>query len=463
MSIQVSNLEPTTTEPVETRYRKIRTSIPVPESVPFLRRLRSVEPRSMQGMPPIVWHRAQGFLIGDAYGNQWIDLTSGIVMANAGHAHPRIIQAIREQLESSLLFSYAFPTQLRLDALARIAGLGPAGLDKAIMFSSGTEAIECCISLMRKHGLSLSPDKLGILSFAGCYHGRTLSARFAGGQRGPVDGLDRGAVFQTLLPLPGSPESQGFEQDLIECGIDPATTAGIIMESIPGWSTTPYPQVYMDALAKWAAEHQVLVAMDEVQSGLGRTGRMFAFEHYGLAPGLIACGKGLSSSVPASAVIGRPEIMDLASPGEMSSTFGGNPVCAAAVLANLDVIRDEGLVDRSACLGKVLGDVLTQIANRHRPLVARLDGRGLFYSLHLQRPDTGEPLVELCDQIAMDCVRRGVMLFVTGRGMIKFSPPLVIEKDALLEAVGVIGEVIDQTLDHQGSCVDSALMKGAAK
>ena len=114
------------------------------------------------------------------------------------------------------------------------------------------------------------------------------------------------------------------------------------------------------------------------------------------------------------------------------------------MLANLDVLRDEGLVARSACLGDALRAALTRIADRHRPYIASLDGRGLFYSLHLCQPTTREPLVELCDQIAIECVRRGVMLFVTGRGMIKFSPPLVIQQDALLEAVDVVGQVIDE-------------------
>ena len=288
MPIQVSRLRPVPTEPVETRYRRIRTPIPVPESIELIERLRKVEARSMSGMPPVVWHQAEGFLIRDPYGNQWIDLTSGIVMANSGHCHPRVMQAIRDQLDSRLIFTYAFPTKVRKKALERIAEIAPPGLDKAILFSSGTEATECCISLMRKHGLTTSPDKVGILSMENSYHGRTLSAKFAGGSPGHTDGLDRASVRQTQLPLPGSAESQGFHADLERRGVDPETTAGIILESIPGWSTTPYPQEYMDELMEWAQGQEVLVAVDEVQSGIGRTGRWFGFEHYGITPDLIA-------------------------------------------------------------------------------------------------------------------------------------------------------------------------------
>jgi len=446
MSIQVSMLEPVTTNAVETQYRKICTSIPVPDSIEVLQQLRKVEPRSMQGMPPVLWDQAQGFQVRDRYGNQWIDLTSGIVVANAGHAHPRIVKAIRDQLDSKLLFTYAFPTEKRRHVLERLAALAPGGPNKAILFSSGTEATECCISLMRKHGLTFSPGKVGILSIEGSYHGRTLSAKFAGGSPGLVDGLDRSTVFQRQLPLPGGSDSHGFTADLIERNIDPDTISGFILESIPGWSTTLYPQDYMDDVMRWAQKHHVLVATDEVQCGMGRTGRMFAFEHYGIAPDLIACGKGLSSSVPASAVIGHADIMDLATPGEMSSTFGGNPISVAAISANLDVIRDEGLVERSARVGRCLGDALRRIADRHQPYIDRLEGRGLFFSLHLKDPATGKLMVETCDQIAVEAVRRGVLMFVTGRGMIKFAPPLVIEEEALLEAIDVVGQSIDCAL-----------------
>ena len=446
MPIQVSSLTPVPTEPVETRYRRIRTPIPVPESIQLIERLRKVEPRSMFGMPPVVWHEAEGFLIRDPYGNQWIDLTSGIVMANSGHCHPRVMEAIRDQLDSRLIFSYAFPTEVREQAVERIAAIAPPGLDKAILFSSGTEATECCLSLMRKHGLTILPNKVGILSIEGSYHGRTLSARFAGGSPGPIDGLDRASVHQIQLPMPGGAESQGFEADLKRRGVDPETTAGIILESIPGFSATPYPQEYIDELRHWAQEQRVLVAVDEVQTGIGRTGRWFAFEYYGITPDLIACGKGLSSTLSASAVIGRKDVMDLAEPGEMSSTFGGNPVSAAAVLANLDVMHDEKLVERSAALGRQLGDVLHKKAEEYGHYVGRLDGRGLYYSLHLKDPETAEPLADQCDEMAMECVRRGVMLFVTGRGFLKFTPPLNIEQDALVEAVDVVGSVIDEML-----------------
>ena len=266
--------------------------------------------------------------------NEWHRHGQLGALSSAGHA------AIRDQLESQLIFSYAFPTRVREQVLQRLVEIAPPGLDKAILFSSGTEATECCISLMRKHGSKRSPKKVGIVSIEGSYHGRTLAAKFAGGSPGLADGLDRASVLQTQLPLPGGPGSQGFEHDFATTRVNPETTAGIIFESIPGWSTTLYPKEYMRDLMRWAQEHGALVAVDEVQAGMGRTGRWFAFEHYGITPDLIACGKGLSSSLPASAVMAATKLWISPNRGDVEY-FWRKSVSAAAVLANLDVIRDE--------------------------------------------------------------------------------------------------------------------------
>lgn len=434
MPLYVSDLVPVETPPVHTRYRRIVTPIPSPESVPEIERLRAVEPHSMAGMPPILWDSAAGFLVRDGCGNQWIDLSSGIVVANVGHAHPALLAAIRSQLDTPLIFSYAFPSRVRRELLERLVAIAPQGMDKAILFSSGTEANECAFSLMRKHGLTIAPRKLGILSIESSYHGRTLSAKLAGGPSGAIDGIARESIFHRQLAGSGN-----FDQDLATHGVIPELIAGIILESMPGWSTSLYPDVYIRHLMEWAAEHDVLVAMDEVQCGIGRTGRMFAFSHYGIVPDLITCGKGLSSSLPVSAVIGRQEILDLASPGDMSSTFGGNPVCAAAALACLNIIEEEKLVERSAQLGVELGGALARLAERHRRHIKCCNGRGLFYSVHLHE-------TAAADDIVMACVRRGVLLFLTGRGFFKIVPPLTIDRDALFEAIDVIGEAMDERL-----------------
>lgn len=163
-------------------------------------------------------------------------------------------------------------------------------------------------------------------------------------------------------------------------------------------------------------------------------------------PDLITCGNGLSSSLPLSAVIARQEIMDLSPPGEMSSTFGGNRVCAAAALACLTIIERDRLVERSAALGAELGEALRRLAARHRPYVRTHNGRGLFCSIHLQDPAAGKPLGEIADNIVGKCLPRGVLTFLTGRGFFKIVPPLTIDRDALCEAVEVFGGTMNEAL-----------------
>lgn len=453
MGIGVTPLTPRPTTAVNSRWRRIVTPIPAPQSVPMLERLRASEPRSMAGMPPILWHDAQGFLVRDPFGNQWIDLTSGIVQANAGHSHPRILAAIRRATGQRLLATYAFASEARLRLLEKLVALSPIPNAKAILFSAGTEATECAIMLMRRHGQQIHPDKIGILSLSGNYHGRTLGAQLASGTKLPTDWIDRERVYHFQMPSPdclhcpwgrseydrcGSTCFQKGLESLVQQGVALERIAGIILEPVPGWTTRPIPPDFAAAAAAWAKQYKVLLAFDEIQCGCGRTGRFFGCEHLGVVPDLIVLGKGLSSSLPVSAVVGRGEILDRPEPGEMSSTHGGNPVCAAAALANLQVIQDEKLVEAAARTGTAVLERLQSLRCGFPERVRSVDGVGLFLSVHLRRPGSCEPDVSLADAIVDEAIRRGVLMFPTGRGYLKFAPPLCIETEAALEAVDVI-------------------------
>ncbi|MDA0660538.1 MAG: aminotransferase class III-fold pyridoxal phosphate-dependent enzyme [Planctomycetota bacterium] len=412
----------------------------------------------MSGQPPVVWHEAAGYLVRDPYGNQWIDFTSGIVLANAGHAHPRIVDAIRTATESQLLATYAFAQSPRLDLLEKLVSLSPIEDSKAILFSAGTEATECAMMLMRRHGQKIDPAKVGIVSFSGGYHGRTLAASLAGGEASSTDWLDRRQVGHYQIPFPFGPRwpwgrmeddptgERAFEacvQQLASQGIQPEHIAGFIGEAVPGWATWPLPHGFAAALMKWAQRHNIIVCFDEVQSGCGRTGRWYGFEHCGVVPDLITLGKGLSSSLPVSAVVGRRAILDDPPPGSMSSTHGGNPVCAAAAMANLQVLQDERLIEASAQTGQLVLRRLQSLKQRYPNHILSIHGVGLFISIHLRCPQTGEPNAALADAIAMEAVQRGVMLFLTGRGFIKIAPPLCIDAHAALEGAQVLEECFD--------------------
>ncbi len=466
MALPTTSLTPQPTQPIHTRWRRIVTPLPVPDSLPVLERLRRVEPRSLSGMPPIVWDRAEGFAVHDPYGNQWIDLTSGIVMANAGHGHPKIRAAIREMSEKPLMGTYIYPQVPRLKLLEKLVSLSPVPDSKAILFSAGTEATECAMMLMRRHGTRIDPAKFVIVSFEQGYHGRTLSAGLASGMPGPNDWIDRHAVGHFQIPFPFGPrwpwgdvwEDESGERAFGNCvealrlqGITPDRIAGFIGEPVPGWATWSIPQGFARALVDWAHEHDILVCFDEVQCGCGRTGRFLGSEHCGVVPDLFTLGKGLSSSVPVSAVVGRQAVLDDPQAGDMSSTHGGNPVCAAAALACLEVLEEENLFEAARTAGRLALDALSALKRDFPEHVRSAHGPGLFISVHVQQPQTGEPDAELADAIALAAVRRGVMMFVTGRGMLKFAPPLGIDPEAALEAVGVIRECFGECVQQQGA------------
>ena len=457
MSLSISTLDPQPTKPVASAWRRINTPIPVPESVPLIERLRAVEPRSMAAMPPVVWHEAEGFLVRDRYGNQWIDLTSGIVMASAGHAHPKIVDTIHAAADRKLLATYAFASEARLMLLEKLVALSPVSDAKAILFSAGTEATEAAMMLMRRHGRQIDSAKSGILSFENGYHGRTLAAVMASGSPQPGDWIDRTVAGHFQIPFPFGPvcpwghgqsracDAGCFQQSieaLEQRGVRPDMIAGFIGEAVPGWTTKPIPPGYATALRAWADEHDILICFDEVQCGCGRTGKMFGFEHTGTVPDLFALGKGMSSSLPVSAVVGRREVMDLAAPGDMSSTHGGNPLCTQVALACLNALDEEGLVEASNRTGRKVLEALLEIQREFPQRFVSIHGPGLFISAHLKDPGTGQADVPFADAVASEAVRRGVLMFVTGRGYLKFTPPLVIEPEAALEAVDVIHDCV---------------------
>ena len=413
----------------------------------------------MSHMPAVVWNEAEGFLIRDDFGNQWIDLTSGIVMANVGHSHPSVIKAIHEAADAKLLASYLFAQTQRLALEEKLLALSPIPDAKVAVFSTGTEATECAMMLMRRHGQRLDPRKVGILSFVDGYHGRTLAATLAAGHSNGSDWITRERVSHYQIPFPFAPkwprsgdkhddasDVRAFAQciaQLAEHGIRPEHIAGFIGEAVPGWATWPMPVGFARALVDWMHEYDILVCFDEVQSGCGRTGKMFGFEHCGVVPDLLTLGKGLSSSLPVSAVVGRREIMDGPAPGEMSSTHGGNPVCAAAALASLSILEDERMFDSAVRTGALMLKRLQVLADRNPDRILSIHGPGLFISIHVRNPVTGEPDVEFADAIVLEAVRRGVMMFPTSRGFLKLTPPLNIDPAAALEACDVLIECFD--------------------
>ncbi len=442
------SLAPREVPRVETGLRRIVTALPAPESLPVLESLRAHEPRAMQGQPPVVWDRAEGFQVHDPSGNCWIDWSSGVLIANAGHGRAEVREAIAAQASNGVLASYAFPTAERARLLDRLAKLLPEGLDKIFLLTTGSEAVECAIKLIRMHGLRAGGrGKKVIVSFEEAFHGRTLGAQQAGGipdLKSWIGNLDPGFV-QARFPdgyRNTDVTFDAFLRRLQERGVEAQTVAGVIAETYQGGSAAFADATFMQALRQWCTGHKVVLALDEVQAGFGRTGTMWGFEHYGIVPDLALFGKGISSSLPLAAVAGRGSIMDLAAPGTMSSTHGGNPVCCAAALASIDAITRDGLVESACVVGGMLHERLLAMKQRF-PAIGAVMGRGLVAGVHCVRPGTKEPHGELAWSVVERCFEKGLLMFApvgVGGATVKICPPLTISREAIEESAAVFEE-----------------------
>jgi len=240
-----------------------------------------------------------------------------------------------------------------------------------------------------------------------------------------------------------------FLDALAKQGIEPDNVAGVMTETYQGGNASFAPPEYIQKLRAWCDRHRAILVMDEVQAGFGRTGTYWGFEHYGVVPDLICCGKGISSGMPMSAVIGRPEIMDLYPPGSMTSTHTGNPICAAAVLANLEVIREENLVDRGRAMGEILQPELRRVGRKYPNHVGAVHGKGLVASLHMVKPGGIEPDAALAADIVRRCVEKGLLMFAPvgyAGASVKIAPPLVITEEPLRESIQVLEEVLEEAI-----------------
>ena len=450
------DLTPIDVAPVSTKYRHICTKLPVPESLPLLEEMARFEPRSMAGQPPVLWEKAEGSTVSDPYGNRWIDWSSGVLITNAGHGHPRICDAVREVVDRPLLATYVFPHRGRAELARMLSDISPdpAGY-LAFLLSTGSEATECCIKLAKSYGLEKhGPDKRVFVGFLNSFHGRTMGAQLAGGMaKGKAWLVDSDRNFvQVPFPDGYKTEDQSFDlflSTLADQGVEPHQVAGVMSESYQGVGPDFMPVEYAHRLEAYCREHDIVLIMDEVQAGFGRTGKMFTYEHYGITPDLIACGKGISSSLPLAAVIGRGDIMGLYAPGSMTSTHSASPLAVAAGIANLEVIHEEGLVERAARLGAWFIPEIARIQQKHPEVLGCWRGLGLVAGIQTVLPGTRTPDPDLALRINLACLQRGLLMFapvgIAGE-CVKIAPPLTIEEDALRESVDVFEEAVDAVL-----------------
>lgn len=448
---------------VHTKHRTIVTDIPNQGSLDIIAELRKYEPRSMSGQPLVVWDHAEGFHVCDKFGNQWLDFSSGVLVANSGHSNPAVKQAILDQVEHGLLHNYCFPSEARAKLTKKLSEIAPDPLKKVFLLTTGGEATECAIKLARTWGQKVSggTKKIKIITFLDDFHGRTMGAQMAGGSpRGKSWIVNHDPDMQTV-PFPNAfryewaDESRADYSDdkcfdawlgyLTAQGIAFEDIAGIMPESFQGGWVQLMPLGFAKRLRAFCDRYGILLVFDEVQAGFGRSGKLFAFEHYGVKADIVCCGKGITSSLPLSAVIGREDVLDVYGPNEMTSTHTGNPVCAAAAIANIDFMMENDLIGNAARLSEVCRIELEKLQKKHQEVLGFVRGVGLAWALVFTQKNSKEIDPDLAHDIVRLCIESGLMLFApVGAGAtIKVVPPLVITEEALREGLAVLADAVD--------------------
>ncbi|MFC8513888.1 aspartate aminotransferase family protein [Streptomyces sp. NPDC057257] len=410
--------------------------------------LRSYEPAALHSQLPVVWHHAAGARVYDSGGRSWLDWTSGILTANAGHSPQAIIDAVRGQAEQGLLHAYMFPTAVRARVVRSLCEL--TGFPQTVLLTTGAEAVEAALKIARRYAMSRGRDRAMIVSFEGAFHGRTMGAQLAGGLPAHRSWTGRGEGIFLKVPYPVAGASWSpavIEEALAVSGARPGDVACVIGEVYQGSTMRTLPRQAAQALREWCTRHQVLLILDEMQSGFGRTGTLFGYEQLGARPDLLLCGKGVSGSLPVSAVlIADPRYTEELAPGELTTTHGANPVCLAAAEANLRLFRDGMVLDKADELGKLLADGLADWA-RTRPSRRRVVASwGMVAGLAVTDED-GAPDPPAARRLVEECARRGLLLCAPARqhggALLKVMPPLVTSPDELGEGLAVLGAASD--------------------
>jgi len=376
------------------------------------------------GRQPVGFVRGQGCLLWDTEGREYLDFLSGIAVMSVGHSHPVVVEAVTKQIGTLTHVSNLFYTEPQIRLAERLHAL--LGWGRAFFANSGAEANECALKLARKwSALAHGTPRSGVVAALGSFHGRTFSTLAATGQP---------AKHEPFMPLPPWFTHVPFNDlDALDQAVDERTSA-VLLEVVQGEGgvqlATPE---FMAAARKACDDHGALLVVDEVQTGLGRTGRWFAFEHTGIVPDIVTLAKALGGGLPIGACIAREEVADAFAPGDHATTFGGGPVVCAAALAVLDVIEREGLVERAAAMGELL---VRSLREAIRPAAVReVRGSGLLVAVQLVEQHAAEVVARALDA--------GLVINAVSPDAIRFAPPLIVDADQIDRATAIVAGILE--------------------
>lgn len=411
-------------------------------------RKEAATPRGVGVLAPFFVARADNAELWDVQGRRFIDFGSGIAVVNTGHRHPKVIAAAQRQLELFTHTAYqVVPYEGYVRLAERLNELTPgAHAKKTVLFATGAEAIENAVKIARA-----ATGRPGLISFTGGFHGRTLMGLALTGKVapykigfGPFPGEVHHVPFPIALHGVSVADSLRAIDALFHADVEPRRVAAILIEPVQGeGGFYVAPVELVRRLRELCDRHGILLIADEIQSGFGRTGKLFAMEHYGVTPDLVTLAKGLAGGFPLSAVTGRAEVMDAPAPGGLGGTYAGNPVAIAAALAVLEVFAEEGLVARAARLGDALRGRLEAV-RREVPQIAEVRGLGAMLAIEFQEPGTGAPAPDFAKRVQQLALEQGLVLLTCGvyGNVIRFLMPLTIPDPIFEEGLAILDRVL---------------------
>lgn len=401
---------------------------------------------------PLVWASAKDCVITDVDGNDYIDFTSGVLVTNTGHCHPKIVKAVQDQA-ALLLNCYDSAHPLRSQFVEKLASLMPEDLKRVLVLSSGSEAIDAALKIAR-----VSTGKHEIIGFENAFHGRTYGSMSAGGMSGTKAGFGPFVPGMLRAPFPDYYRMDGTEEEIdarcltaLETVLKTQSSGvvgAVITEAYQGGAgSIVASKRFMEGLRGFCDRHGILLIFDEVQASFGRTGRMFAFENFGIVPDIVALGKGIASGLPTAAVVARRSIMDGLKRGSLSSTYGANPLSCAAGIASIEVIQDEGLAERAEELGELFKRRLGEMMDRHR-LIGDVRGMGLALAVEFVKDkQTKEPHPEFAHLFVRQLLKAGLSAMAPiGRfgNVLRVAPPLTMSDAMANEGLDIVERVLQQ-------------------
>lgn len=432
-----------------------KRKIPGPKSAELLQISSKYEPPCVADQVPVVWDHAERVWVTDVDGNEYIDFTSGVLVTNLGHCHPTHVAAIQEQA-ARLMNCYSFPTPERVTLSKRLIETLPPNLDRVFLLTTGSEATEAALRVAKRY-----TGKFEVLAFYGAFHGRTYGTLSVAGnistrrQFGPpVPGgiMAPYAYCYRCVYDKQYPDCDFYCIKALDRVIESSSSdqlGSVIVEPYQGAAGFIFPpDGWLKALETWCEERDLLLIVDEVQSSFGRTGKLYAIEWEDIRPQMLCLGKGFGSGMPSSAVAAEAKIFDAMRLGELSSTWGGNPLASAASLAVLDVIAEEHLSENALRVGSRLRQNLEELQEKHRCL-GDVRGKGLVIGLEIVDPADGyTPAPELTGKILLAAAERGMLLGKVGLygNVIRIAPPLVITQEEADIGVEILDTALSKVL-----------------